>query len=108
MYPAMRLICAGCRLLRDEHAHKQENPCEGRCCRHFAGVFWREAPVGVEPTMADLTWAQKAWRAPFKAKVAPPASYVAIRPAITIVSSMPAIDATVGAEIVPTGRAPAA
>jgi hypothetical protein len=31
-----------------------KNPREGRCCRHFAGVFEAEAPVGVEPTMADL------------------------------------------------------
>ena len=33
---------------------KQKNPCEGRCCRHIAGVSEAEAPVGVEPTMADL------------------------------------------------------
>jgi len=33
---------------------QQKNPCEGRCCRHIAGVSEAEAPVGVEPTMADL------------------------------------------------------
>jgi hypothetical protein len=33
---------------------KNKNPREGRCCRPFAGVFEAEAPVGVEPTMADL------------------------------------------------------
>ena len=31
-----------------------KNSCDGRCCRHIAGVSEAEAPVGVEPTMADL------------------------------------------------------
>ena len=30
-----------------------KKPCEGRYCRPFAGASEAEAPVGVEPTMAD-------------------------------------------------------
>ena len=41
-------------LLTMNTCRKQKNPCEGRCCRHIAGVSEAEAPVGVEPTMADL------------------------------------------------------
>ena len=33
---------------------KRKNPRDGRCCRHIARVSRTEAPVGVEPTMADL------------------------------------------------------
>ena len=42
------------RTIRHRRARKQKNPCEGRCCRHIAGVSEADAPVGVEPTMADL------------------------------------------------------
>ena len=35
-------------------AKNKKTPCEDRCCRPFAGGSEAEAPVGVEPTMADL------------------------------------------------------
>ena len=56
--PLIRLalwgIGAGCRLLRDERGSKRKDPRKTRENWGFARVFSREAPVGVEPTMADL------------------------------------------------------
>jgi hypothetical protein len=34
---------------------KTKNPGEGRCCRYIAVVSEAEAPVGVEPTMAEAS-----------------------------------------------------
>jgi hypothetical protein len=47
-------ICAACRPLRASSPRESRNPRETRDLRGFARVFEREAPVGVEPTMADL------------------------------------------------------
>jgi hypothetical protein len=40
--------------LRSSEPQKRKNPCETREKPGIAGVKAREAPVGVEPTMADL------------------------------------------------------
>ena len=45
---------AGCRLFGAASPRNAKNPCETRQNRDFAGVYGGEAPVGVEPTMADL------------------------------------------------------
>ena len=47
-------ICAACRPHRADRARQRKNPRETRDFRGFARVFEGEAPVGVEPTMADL------------------------------------------------------
>ena len=51
---ALEGICVGSRPFRASRAREIKNPREAREKRGSARVFCSEAPVGVEPTMADL------------------------------------------------------